>query len=259
MTNCCDLCIDARIDGALNFRDLGGHAAGAMRVRRGLLYRAAMTHGITAGGLRVLAEDHDLRTVIDLRSDQEIAELGTAPFQAAGVAYHHSPVTSSAATPPEVVARYRQEMRAGTFDWSASYVRMIERAGPAFRRVFDLLARPGALPAVFHCVAGRDRTGVASALVLGTLGVSTDDIAADYALTGVHLRPHAHRFTHEAARLELTSAQMVYLLDTEATVMHRFLDHIQQRYGSVPALVRSLGVDERTLTALAAALLEPAA
>ncbi len=56
VTDCCDACIDAAVEGALNFRDLGGHPAGERRVRRGQLYRAAMTHEITPEGLRVLTE-----------------------------------------------------------------------------------------------------------------------------------------------------------------------------------------------------------
>ncbi len=193
-----------------------------------------------------------------MRSDAEIEEYGTAAFAAAGVAYHHSPVLSHSASPPEIIEQYRREMRSGAFDWTASYIRMIETGGAAFRRVFELLAAPGALPAVFHCIAGRDRTGVAAALVLGSLGVSADAIAADYALTGAHLRPHAQRFSRQAERLALTHEQMVQILETEAAAMHRFLDKMVALFGSVEGTVRALGVTDETLGALREALLEPA-
>ena len=257
ITDCCDRCLDAAVDGALNFRDLGGLRAGAMRVRHGLLYRAAMTHEITEEGLRLLAEQYGLRTAIDLRYEEELSVYGTAPFVEAGIAYHHIPVSGSMGDPPEVVAQRRQEMREGTFDWAASYVRIVERAAPALRQIFDVLAAPGALPAVFHCVAGRDRTGVVAALVLGSLGVSAEEIAEDYALTGVHLRPHAHRFALQAERLTLTEAQMAGILETDADAMRRFLDEITRRRGSVRAAVRALGVDDATLQRLAQPLLEP--
>jgi protein-tyrosine phosphatase len=257
--DCCDRCLDATVEGAVNFRDLGGHAVAGGRVRRGLLYRSAMTHTISASGLSRLAAEYGLRTAIDLRSEDEIETYGTAPFARIGVAYQHAPVVSRGrAAPPEIVQRYRQEMRAGTFDWTASYLRMVENGGEAFRRVFEALAAPGALPAVFHCVAGRDRTGVAAALVLGALGVSADDIAQDYALTGAHLRRHAHHFARQAERMDLTFEQLTAILDTEADAMHRFLDEITGRHGSVLGAVRSLDVQDATVSALRTALLDPA-
>ena len=257
--DCCDRCLDATVEGAINFRDLGGHAAGDRRVRRALLYRSAMTHTITADGLSRLAGQYGLRTVIDLRSEEEIEEYGTAPFADAGVGYLHAPVISRGrAAPPEVMARYRQEMRSGSFDWTASYLRMIENGGDAFRRMFETLALPAALPAVFHCIAGRDRTGVAAALVLGSLGVSADDIAADYALTGAHLRRHGHHFARQAERLELTPQQMAAILETEGEAMRRFLDEVVRRHGSVEGAVAALGVRAATVERLRAALVEPA-
>jgi protein-tyrosine phosphatase len=257
-TDCCDRCLDAVVDGAMNFRDLGGHRAGEMRLRRGLLYRSAMTHEIAPSGLRRLAKEYGLRTVIDLRSDEEIQTYGVAPFTTAGIAYYHHSVTSRAASPPEIVARYQQQMRDGTFDWTASYLRMVENGGAAFRAIFTVLAAPEAMPAVFHCIAGRDRTGVAAALLLGSLGVSAEDIAHDYNLTGLHLRAHAHRFNRQAERLSISHEQMVAILDTEAEAMHRFLEEITRRHGSIEGAVSSLGVEDETLARLRTALLEPA-
>lgn len=254
--DCCDRCLDAEVEGALNFRDLGGHRVGELQVRRGLLFRSAMTHEISTDGLRVLSEGYGLRTVVDLRSDEEIASYGVAAFEAAGIAYHHHPVTSRAASPPEVIARYQQEMREGRFDWTASYLRMVETGGAAFRAIFDILAAPDGMPAVFHCIAGRDRTGVAAALLLGSLGVSADQIAHDYNLTGRHLRPHASRFNRQAELLSISDEQMAAILETEADAMHRFLDEVSRRHGSIEGTVRALGVEDATLARLRAALLE---
>jgi len=223
-----------------------------------MLYRSAMTHEISAGGVSRLAQEFGLRTVIDLRSEEEIVEYGTAPFAMAGVTYHHHPVISRAASPPEIMQQYRNAMREGVFDWTASYLRMIENGGEAFRAVFGVVAAPGGMPAVFHCIAGRDRTGVAAALLLGTLGVAAEDIADDYANTGVHLRRHADRFARQAQRLELTTEQMAGILETEAEAMHRFLGEIVRRHGSVEGAVLSLGVPATTIEQLRETLLEPA-
>jgi protein-tyrosine phosphatase len=256
--DCCNRCLDATIEGALNLRDLGGHRAGSAIVRRGMLYRSAMTHEITADGMRMLATAHGLRTLIDLRSDEEIQEYGIAPYAVAGVAYYHSPVSSRAASPPEIIKQYQQEMRDGVFDWTASYLRMVQNSGAAFRRVFEVLAAPEGMPGLFHCIAGRDRTGVAAALLLGALGVSADDIAEDYALTGSHLRRQPHRFARQAERLGLDFDRMTGILETEAEAMHRFLDEITRRHGSIEATVLSFGVAESTIQTLRGSLLEPA-
>ena len=63
-----------------------------------------------------------------------------------------------------------------------AYSDMLATGGADVRRAIDVLAAPGALPAVFHCAAGKDRTGLLAVLVLGPLGVPHDDIVADYAL-----------------------------------------------------------------------------
>ncbi|MGD9890816.1 MAG: tyrosine-protein phosphatase [Dehalococcoidia bacterium] len=256
---CCDRCLDGSIDGALNFRDLGGHRAGSATVRRRMVYRSAMTHDISADGISMLAGAYGLRMVIDLRSTEEIAEYGTAPFQATGVSYHHQPLSSRAASPPEIVRQYQQEMREGRFDWTASYLRMVEYGAPALRSIFELVAAPDGTPAVFHCIAGRDRTGVVAALLLGSLGVSGSDIAADYAITGAHLKRQAHRFAQQAARLDLTTDQMTKVLETEADAMHRFLQALTDRHDSIDGAVRALGVRESTIATLRDTLLEPAA
>src|SRR5215203_1164399 len=258
-TTCCDRCLDAVIDGALNFRDLGGLRAGDEVVRRGMLYRSAMTHEITREGMDLLVRRYGLRTVIDLRSEEEIGEYGVAPFTANGVAYHHHPVSSRASSPPEIIRQYQEEMREGRFDWTASYLRMVENGSAALRGVFEVLAAPEGMPAVFHCIAGRDRTGVAAALLLGTLGVDAEQIAADYAMTGLHLRRHAHRFARQAERLAIDQERMAGILDTEVDAMRRFLEETSRRYGSVAGAVHSLGVGEESLKALRRALLDPAA
>jgi protein-tyrosine phosphatase len=112
------------------------------------------------------------------------------------------------------------------------------------------------MPAVFHCIAGRDRTGVVAALLLGTLGVNAGDIAEDYAITGTHLKRQSHRFARQAERLELTTEQMSRILETEADAMHRFLEELIRRHGSVESAVLTLGVRESTITTLRDALLE---
>ncbi len=252
------VCLDELVEGAVNFRDLGGHRAGPTRVRAGLLYRAGMTHRITDGGLATLTGRYGLRTAIDLRAAREREEDGVARFEQAGMRLYHAPMSDTINAPDEIRRQRYEEMRAGTFDWAASYLRLARGFPETYRRVFEIVTEPGALPAVFHCTAGRDRTGVAAALILSALGVSSDDIAADYARTGAYLHRHVHHFIRPSARMALSHDEMARVLETQAEAMEAFLEQLGREHGSVAGYLAHIGVTRAQTDALRATLLEPA-
>lgn len=249
-------CLDAHIEGAVNFRDLGGYAAGEGRVRPGLLYRSGMTHGISSAGLRVLRERLAIRTVIDLRAPREAHQEGIAPFHALGIARHGVPVVS-AALPDDEFRRQITARFSGTFDWAASYRRMLDEGQATFRYVCEVLTEPGALPAVIHCTAGRDRTGVVAALLLAVLGVADAEIARDYALSGAYLRPHLPRFARLAEQAGIDAERLARVLDTSEEAMAACLAYLRARYGSAEAYLRAAGVSAERLHRLRTLLLEP--
>jgi protein-tyrosine phosphatase len=126
----------------------------------------------------------------------------------------------------------------------------------AFVEFFDALSQPDALPAVFHCSAGRDRTGVAAALLLNVLGVPDEAIAADYARTGALLMPHLHRYARMRDSLGLTDDQMAALLMTEARVMARFMSWLRDEYGNAADMLLGAGLPAATLAGLKGRLLQ---
>src|SRR4029453_15188695 len=87
------------------------------------------------------------------------------------------------ALPPALI----QRMTRGDFDWVELYWSLFQHNGERLRLIFEALGEPDNLPALVHCTGGRDRTGVAVALIQAALGVSDDDIAEDYALSSVLL------------------------------------------------------------------------
>ena len=250
MVDCCDLCVDTLVDGAVNFRDLGGYATRAGQVRRGLLFRSGMTHFISDAGWRTLADVYGLRTVIELRTPVERREDGLAPYETYGISHEHVPVLADAgASMTEVVRRFAG-MHGGDYEWTAAYARMLEQGGPAFRRVFEVMVAEEALPAVFHCTGGRDRTGVMAALLLAVPGADDDAIALDYALTGLHLRRHVDCFTGPARRMEMSREEMAQLLETREEAMLGFLALIRERYGSAEGYLAGIGVGNELLAEL---------
>ena len=109
---------------------------------------------------------------------------------------------------------------------------------------------------MFHCTGGRDRTGVAAALLLSSLGVDDETIAQDYALTGEWLQPHVDRFGRQMEALQMTRESWARLLETSAGAMLRFLAWLREEHGSAQAYLREAGVGAVTVEAAREHLLE---
>jgi protein-tyrosine phosphatase len=239
-------------EACFNFRDLGGYAAAeGGTVRWGVLFRSDTLHRMTAGDLERFAS-LGIRTVFDLRASQELEDDGLLD-PSAEATHVHLPVLDSVrreVTPDELAA-------SPVFDPAQAYTYMLDVGGATMARLFEGLVAPGALPAVFHCTAGKDRTGIAAALVLGTLGVDDETIVADYALTADSMERSGRWIReHEPAMVERMKRYPPGALEAKADTMRLFLGALQARYGSVRDAVRALGVAPATIDALAAALLE---
>lgn len=160
-----------------NFRDFGGYAAADGRqVRWGLLYRSDSL-GKLQGPDRAKFDALGVRTVIDLRYPWEIADAGRVP-EANGLAYYNCSIEhrtwdqsqlTAVPDPVRFIAdRYAEVAADG-----------VEEIGQALQ----VVATAGAAPLVIHCAAGKDRTGILTAIILSLLGVAEDDIVSDFALT----------------------------------------------------------------------------
>jgi protein-tyrosine phosphatase len=241
------------LEAGFNFRDLGGHeTADGHRVRSGVLFRADTLHRLTAADLDVL-RGLGLRTVIDLRTRAELERFGRAGLTDDEVAHHHLPMIDEVRSPE---ARAQEDAPTPT-ERGELYLRMLERGGPAVAASLRVLAAPAALPAVFHCTAGKDRTGVLAALVLGQLGVPDDAIAEDYALTEESV--DATRAWLEANDPKRATARATYpswIWEAPAETMLAFLARVREDHGSITDLLLGLGVAPATLDDLAVALLE---
>ena len=250
--------LDASIPGAVNFRDLGGlRTSDGGAVATGRLFRAGMTHHISDSGLQALVRSHGLRTVIDFRAQFEVERDGLATFSDHGIDFHHLPIQASTSMTPDQQKERWELMKSLQLDWAESYRRIVTEKPGVFVRFFELIANEAALPAVFHCAAGRDRTGIAAALVLGVLGVPDHLIAADYARTGSYLQPHLPKFEHQVRSMESSLEQFGQVLETTTDPMDRFIGWMRGESGSISAFVRDMGVDEATVNRTRSALLAP--
>ena len=238
------------LEGCLNFRDLGGYPAADGRcVRWGLVYRSDALHHLTPADVTRLCGELCVDTVIDLRSTPELTADGRGVLADAPVRFHHVPLFDGHLSRPE--------------GWAAvdtladRYTLLAEFARQPIARIVELLAdAPG--PAVYHCAAGKDRTGVVSAVLLGILGVPNDVIVADYAATQETLDAIIDRLMATKGYQRMLAALPPDTIEAEAGTMIAFLRGIAERYGSMHEYARRAGVSDATLERLAARLLEPA-
>jgi protein-tyrosine phosphatase len=238
------------LEGLHNFRDLGGYATSdghRVRVRR--VFRSDALHRMTeADVMRVRALG--LVSVVDLRAPDEVAHVGTGRIDALGATYHNLP------TRPAVLGA---DAPAGAVTSAPDRYLGYLTEGPAcFAGLARLLADPDATPAVFFCNAGKDRTGVAAAMVLGVLGVPDETVAADYARTQAALdaiRAASRRdYPADVRAWRNLSPDMAH---ARSDTMRAFLGLLRARYGGWTEFLASVGAGADVVTAMRQSLLQP--
>jgi protein tyrosine/serine phosphatase len=225
------------LEGPDNARDLGGlPLADGGRVRPGELLRAELPHALTAGDLDVLRDAVGLRTVVDLRTRSEVRGR-SVEWVGHGIAWVHCPFDLAG---HDLVPRT-------SADYPTIYLAYLDRPAPVALAVATLIG-PAARPALFHCAAGKDRTGVLGALLLDLLGVPREAIGADYELT-------AAAIGDVLGKLKEIEPYDRYLADLDpshhapvAASIIAFLDRVDERFGgSERWLLDHAGVDRDAL------------
>jgi protein-tyrosine phosphatase len=175
------------LQGASNFRDFGGYAGReghTVKWRR--LFRSDRLSDLTSDD-RAQLEPLGVRQIYDLRRDSEAA---AAPTRWPGAQLIRSPLFNDEAG-PNTFQRIagddaaRRDAALSRAIMGQMYLRMVTEPGPlaVFRGVFEQLAKAEAYPVLFHCAAGKDRTGVTCVLILAVLGVARADMVSDFMLT----------------------------------------------------------------------------
>ena len=236
-----------------NFRDLGGYpTVEGKETRWNTLFRADGLYRLRSAGDIARVRELQLRSVIDLRTQREQDDQGIFPTAEISVTFHHLSivdVTWSNSETPDITDPVEFLV------WG--YRDMLEIGSSRFAEAMRVLSQATALPAVFHCAAGKDRTGVLAALVLASLGVDDEHICADYGLTrDAMLRWSSWTKQYQPELAErLTTIPPVFLAaDPEA--MRIILTELHDKYGSVANFVREIGVESETITSLKHLLLE---
>jgi protein-tyrosine phosphatase len=166
-----------QLAGVDNLRDVGGYATvDGRHTRWRTLYRSDCLDRLDPSGQTWLIEA-GLRTIIDLRGPEELAERPYVFARSDRVTHRWMPFWEQ--PPPPVLV---PDLRLG-------YRREVDLLGERMASLVETLATPGVAPALIHCAAGKDRTGIAIAIVLAAIGTQLDAIADDYALSQRCLGP----------------------------------------------------------------------
>lgn len=232
------------VEGGYNIRDLGGYPTVDGRTTRWqMLVRSGSLDQITPTGQERLVQ-YGVKTVIDLRDEFEVRDYPDVFMQHMSVRYLHTPLSPH---------NYNDSLTYTRLD--EVYCTMLGTLQTNIGAIFSAIAEaePGIL---FHCFAGKDRTGLVSALLLGVAGVPADVIAADYAETAPHIAHLVAQWREYAIQHAQDMARFDCDVGSEATTMLNTLAVLETEYGGGVNYLRSCGINDRQLQRLRALLLD---
>ncbi len=235
----------------INLRDIGGKVTHeGLCVRRNVVYRSGNFDHTRADDALALVQRLHLADYYDLRAGAKESDdpHGPVVLREAGVQYHNLPIDGH----DDPLLRMAQP---DPGQWAAFYGRTLQQHGATLIKLMDALAQ-GESPAVYGCTLGKDRTGIATALLLSALGVEDEAIIADYAASSAGLAGHLDAMRSSYERLHLSREDFAhYWMTAHPATMQQFLDHIRQDYGGVVPALRTLGMSPALLNAWRARML----
>ncbi|HEX2373788.1 MAG TPA: tyrosine-protein phosphatase [Actinomycetota bacterium] len=228
-------------EGCLNARDLGGYATGDGRETRwGAVVRSDSLAALTEAGRAALA-GYGVRAIVDLRLADEIAQ-DPNPFAQPGdhgIAYTNiSIIDPAAGFPPD------------TYTLADNYLWMLDRFRGFVAEVMAAIADAPEGGVLIHCAAGKDRTGLISALLLDLVDVPAETIATDYALTAELLRPRDEEWLENGPGERAEREAMLARFAPSGEVMLEVLDKLAEGHGGAEGYLLEAGVTAADLDQL---------
>jgi len=239
----------------INFRDLGGYRNDqGQEVAWKKVYRSGELEFMTEQDAQRLQKEIGLKTIIDLRSRAMVQAIKVeGPFARLGIRKHNIPFIPE--TDRDSIRHYFQNWTS----WGEYYVFQLKETGIGERiaEALEIVADPKNHPVLFHCTAGKDRTGVLAAMILSILGVPDQDIIEDYALTAGTIHALAERQeanTPEGAVPPRITYPFIYESPPEA--MEFVINTLRRDYGSMRGYLKDQDAEASLFERLEDTLLE---
>ena len=235
------------LEGAVNFRDQGGYPTENGRfVKWRRLFRSDSLHDLTESDVQTITGTLGLTTIVDLRSINSVLEDGRGLLALSGIAYHNYPFLERRGIEPPTSGSDPGERLTAIYQW------ILLNAGTLMAQAFNALAQDVNQPALFHCNAGKDRTGVLGATLLSVLGVSREDVVADFLMTnevidGILARIKKMPGFQDSTRDGIMAPQ---------SAIEKFLDVMQRKFGGPESYLLRHGVQQETINVFKESMLE---
>ncbi len=233
--------------GTYNLRDTGGYRTIDGRTTRWRTFlRSDSLHRVPPMAQTTLL-NYGVRTVIDLRRSDELHGAPNVFANSSEIVYHHLSLLADSLPERKVAPRSLPDI----------YRLILEQRQKQLRQTLATLAAPGGLPAVVHCTAGKDRTGLIVALLLGLVGVPAATIIADYALSSQYLvGTYLEEARQRAANNDIPWEWFQHQVICPPEFMHTTLQYLDERHGGIVAYVRRIGLSQEQCECLRHALVE---
>lgn len=241
------------LEGVDNVRDLGGlPVSGGRRTKRGVVFRSSTLQELTYDDLDLVLGAHRVRTILDLRLPDEAAREGHGLLAGSGVTVLNLPVRKASSTLRDVVVP-----DARSTDLAELYTGLLRGSAHSVVMAARVIAQPDQQSVVFHCAAGKDRTGVLAAVLLDAVGVATDAVVDDYVMSAERQHEVRERLVRLPAYQNLPPVAHG-VMGVEGTAMQRFMAALHGEYGGGARFLVEHGLTEQEFDALRVALIEAA-
>ena len=240
---------EINFDAIINFRDLGGYQAISYRtVAWRQLFRSGSLHSMTEHDSTQLKVEIKLNSVINLRSDKGSQTLQEVGFlKDAGIKYFNVPFISYS----------EEELHHDFSNMGEVYLSRIRHKEYAERivDVMKIVAEPENHPLLFHCGAGKDRSGVVAAFILSVLGVADEDIIADYVMSAPYMKSLVPHLISEPGTPEYVQKLPAHTWEATSESMAWFLSSVRREFGSARGYLEMHGAEISLFHQLETALL----
>lgn len=228
-----------------NFRDLGGlPIADGGQVRSGVLFRSATPQLLSESDVVLFTERLGIRRILDLRFSEESESEGHGLLSSSSIEIHNLPFLAPRPADAATAVPDRSAAAMAPF-----YVSMVELSMEPIARGVRLLVGDG-LPALFHCAAGKDRTGMFAAVVLSTIGVPDTAIIADYVRTNEATEQILSQLTSLAYYADREHLKNPDRNKVDGEVIRVMLERMRERFGSTRGYLLEAGISDAELERL---------